>query len=157
MLSWPLRGLASDGVASLSPVERAAQSELAVVRLLQGAAKSPEDLLWTAIDLMRLGLLSKETAKTLCASLGITGEALEALLEAGAVARRRSEHPTALVPSAGQHAGTPVLSEMAKQALASAGPSVLNPPVERPVFGLSSLGLQVVNLIYNYFFPHYTH
>jgi serine/threonine protein kinase len=138
MLSWPLRGLASDGVASLSPAERAAQRELAVVRLLQGSAKAPEDLLWTAIDLLRLGLLSKETAKALCASLGITADTLEALLEAGAVA----ESPTVLVPASGQHAGTAVLSDMVQQAIAGAGPSARSPPIERPVFGLSSLGLQ---------------
>jgi serine/threonine protein kinase len=142
MLSWPLRGLASDGVASLSPAERAAQSELAIVRLLQGSAKAPEDLLWTAIDLLRLGLLSKETACTLCASLGITADTLEALLEAGAVADHGSESPTALVPASGQHAGTAVLSDMVQQAIAGAGPSARSPSIERPVFGLSSLGLQ---------------
>lgn len=142
MLSWPLRGLASDGVASLSPAERAAQSELAVVRLLQGSAKAPEDLLWTAIDLLRLGLLSKETAKTLCASLGINADTLETLLEAGAVADHGPESPTALVPASGQHGGTAVLSDMVQQAIAGAGPSARSPSVERPVFGLRSLGLQ---------------
>ena len=56
------------------------QAEQAVLRLLQGAARTPEELLSSAVELMLLGLLSKATLSNLCTSVGLSGEPLEQLL-----------------------------------------------------------------------------
>lgn len=134
MLSWRLRDLTSD--ASLTPSERAAASELAVVRretavvkLLQGSARSPEDLLWTAIDLLQLGLLSTEILQKLCTSLGLSGEPLEALL-GSELAKLRPDAAAAAAAAPGAELPT------APRSLPGLGPR------DRPLYGLSSLGLQ---------------
>ncbi|EOD08890.1 hypothetical protein EMIHUDRAFT_248929 [Emiliania huxleyi CCMP1516] len=73
-----------------------APAELAVIRLLQGSARSPEDLLFTAHDLLRLGLLTGDTVRALCLSLGLSDEPLAAMLGSHAAAGADPKH-TALI------------------------------------------------------------
>ena len=50
------------------------------VAACQGAARTPEELLSSAVELLLLGLLKKQTFADLCTSLGLAGDALQSLL-----------------------------------------------------------------------------
>ena len=85
----------SDAVPSTSAsAGRLNAAELAVLRLLQGAARTPEELVASAVECLLLGLLSKKTLADLCQTLGLSGDRLKALLgHAGQLSQRQRRPP----------------------------------------------------------------
>lgn len=57
--------------ASQGAQSKAAAAELEVIRLLHRAAQTPEELLYHAVELGRLGVISHDTLEKLCSSLGL--------------------------------------------------------------------------------------
>ena len=66
----PMHVLAVAG-GSQGALTQAAAAELEVIRLLHRAAQTPEELLYHALELGRLGVLSHDTLEKLCTSLGL--------------------------------------------------------------------------------------
>ena len=70
-----------------TPATHMPRVQMILVQLLQRAAHTPEELLLFVSELAAAGLLSTDVITGLCASLGVGGELLQAILS-GSEARR---------------------------------------------------------------------
>ena len=83
-----LQGAGAAGASGSGGVAGLSERELAVLRLLQSAAKTPEEMLTSAVELMVVGLITRSTVVGLGLALGLPadGELLRALPPDGTVA-----------------------------------------------------------------------
>jgi hypothetical protein len=102
-------------------------SERAVLRLIQAAARTPEEILTSAIELQMHGLLSNSTLVGLCRALGVSSELLPAAPGdlAGPVDKAVSDTLTMSTPTT-QHVLAHVTKPMRAPSLGGLGTSTNN-------------------------------
>ena len=122
----------TEASTAATPAVHMPRVQMILVQLLQRAAHTPEELLLFVSELAAAGLLSTEVITGLCASLGVGGELLQAILSG-----RRGESAVTTAAAAAE----PTSPSRQRQALAVApfgavvAPGVASAPAPAPFAG----------------------